>query len=152
MAGVLCWWAGRSGLDLSAYRGYFDSTHSCRKQPLKPMAHLQSIKQHEVAQLCSMPDFLSLAEPSQSMDLLGLMDMSKTWEGVLMYSQTAFQCCWAASSTSTGFFPPFPRRVYLPCSLDISPAASGSQRAVTGVDKYGRINPLYFCVLHPSNL
>lgn len=100
----------------------------------------------------SVPDLLSLVEPSLFMDLLELMDMSPTWEGFLMHSQTAFQCCWAASSTCTDFFSPFPPRVYLPCSPHISLAASGSQRAVTGVSKYGRINPLYFCILRPSNL
>lgn len=85
------------------------------------------------------------------MDLLGLMDMAKTF-GSLMHSQVASQHRWVGFSTCVGSFFPPPPGLYLPCSLGISPAESGSQRAGTGVGKYGRIKPFYFYILHSSKL
>lgn len=82
------------------------------------------------------------------MDLLGLIHLKLGSSGVCPDCVPVPLGC--ALDTLAGFFPPFLE--------SICPAAwiyhllSGSQRAFTGLGKYGRIKPYYFCILHCSKL
>lgn len=121
------------------------------------MARLQSIMHCKMAKYIPHQIFVTskyVEHPcTLLMDLFGLMDMSKTWESDVfprLHLTTVGlspQQHWLFF-----FFFPLPPGVYLPRSLDLSPTQSGSQRAVTGMGKYGRRKPLYFCILQSSKL